>query len=374
MLTEPLLAQELADQNKLLLAVSGGSDSLAMLHLIATNRPAPFCVATVDHGLRTEAAEEAKFVARICRDMGVEHATLSWSPSRANSPSSQTARQARYELLVDEARRTHASAIVLGHTKDDQAETLYMRALRDTPTSSTLGFSGIAAMSFHHELTLLRPLLNERREALRQYLTSQRIDWIDDPSNENATSERVRARWALMTGAAGAKVEQLAHLAELSRHHRSHINARVAEVLQHKAYKTEQGYGLENPGRLPKPVLQEVIAQMIWITGASPFKPARDKCTDIIDAATIGKKYRKAVGRTLVEVKSNGLFFSPEKRGRQISDKPCQVSPKSGTPIGNGPKNNDISASHPLWQFRPHCDDRVFQAVVRLLQSPSRST
>ncbi len=178
-------------------AVSGGSDSLAVLKLLQDwsqmGGPRIFA-ATVDHGLRPEAAAEAAEVARLCEQMGVFHDTLCWRGWDGSGNLQDQARRARYELLAAWAAGRKISHVALGHTADDQAETFLMRLAREA------GVDGLSAMSGSRRqsrIVFSRPALRSTREELREVLRREGIQWMDDPSNEDATFERVRARQVL---------------------------------------------------------------------------------------------------------------------------------------------------------------------------------
>src|SRR5438552_631797 len=119
----------------LVLAVSGGPDSLSLMWLMARWRRSlargPRLVAvTVDHGLRKEAAREARDVKRLARTLDLEHRTMRWRGTKPKTGLPAAARAARYQLLAQAARACGASHVLTAHTKDDQAETLLMRLLR----------------------------------------------------------------------------------------------------------------------------------------------------------------------------------------------------------------------------------------------------
>ena len=178
-------------------AVSGGSDSLGLLHLANdwgnANGRTVFA-ATVDHGLRDEAAAEAARVGEICADLGVAHRVLEWRDWDQEGNLQAEARTARYRLLADWARELELDAVLLGHTQDDLAENLLIRLSRRA------GVDGLSAMASRFERdgqVFARPLLGVSREALREDLRSRNIEWLDDPSNDNAAFDRVKARQAL---------------------------------------------------------------------------------------------------------------------------------------------------------------------------------
>lgn len=183
-----------------ILAVSGGADSVALMHLVsrwaqASVQPPRLVVATVDHALRQASRAEAEWVAGQARALGLEHAVLMWSGNKPATGIQDAARAARYRLLAEFARRFSVAepvAIVTAHTEDDQAETLLMRLARGS------GLDGLTAMSERRLLdegvVLLRPLLAVSGARLRAALTAAQHPWIEDPSNDAERFERVRLR------------------------------------------------------------------------------------------------------------------------------------------------------------------------------------
>ncbi|MEZ5914300.1 MAG: tRNA lysidine(34) synthetase TilS [Parvularculaceae bacterium] len=159
---------------RLLLAVSGGADSMAMMRLCAPLRDRfEFAVASVDHRLRAGARAEAELAANEARRLGFDHAILERTGARPQSGVQAAARAARYRLLINHACASGAGAIVTAHNADDQAETALMRAAR---RSGVRGLAAMAPASFvaadaGAAIRLLRPLLQVRRRDLRNFLT-----------------------------------------------------------------------------------------------------------------------------------------------------------------------------------------------------------
>ena len=178
-------------------AVSGGGDSVALMRLAAlwgARRGALVAVATVDHGLRAASAAEAASVVAQAASLGLEATALRWEGWDRRGNLQAQARAARYRLLADWARARGLGAVALGHTLDDQAETVLLRLMRGS------GVDGLAAMApavTRDGVRWLRPLLGLRRADLRGWLAAQGAGWIEDPSNDDARFQRVRARRAM---------------------------------------------------------------------------------------------------------------------------------------------------------------------------------
>jgi tRNA(Ile)-lysidine synthase len=200
----------------IVLAVSGGPDSIALMWLAARWRRAlargPRLVAvTVDHGLRPEAAAEAREVKRLARSLDLPHRTLRWTGAKPRTGLPAAARAARYRLLAQAARASGATHVLTAHTRDDQAETLLMRMLRGS------GIAGLAAMARESErdgLLLARPFLNVSKSQLIATLKKAKVDFADDPTNRDTSFTRPRLR-ALMPVLAteGGDTRNLARLA-----------------------------------------------------------------------------------------------------------------------------------------------------------------
>jgi tRNA(Ile)-lysidine synthase len=182
----------------IVIALSGGGDSTALLHLLSDEFGAARLYAlVVDHALREGSAGDALRALGLAEALNVpsEILTLSWpdGPKRAQ----QAARRARYAALCDAAHRLGANVIALAHTADDQAETVLMRAASGSGWRGLAGMAALAPAPVWPEgrgIALARPLLNARRDALRSYLRARGMTWIEDPANTNPVFGRVRVR------------------------------------------------------------------------------------------------------------------------------------------------------------------------------------
>ncbi len=203
--------------DRLLVAVSGGADSVALLHLLSRLAPGyPFelVVAHLDHRLRPESATDAEFVARLCGDLGVPltvgEEDVAGNAVRLGIGLEDAGRRARRAFLEGAAREQGCRAILLGHHADDQAETVLFRLLRGS------GVSGLAAMQPQCG-PYLRPLLSFRREELREYLRRNRLSWCEDASNSDPAFSRNRIRHQLLPALAEYNPQIVDALIRLSR-------------------------------------------------------------------------------------------------------------------------------------------------------------
>ncbi|WP_343343921.1 tRNA lysidine(34) synthetase TilS [Sphingomicrobium sp. XHP0239] len=177
-------------------AVSGGADSLALLLMSHAVAPDRVRAATVDHGLRPESSAEAAFVASVCADRDIPHATLTidWAEGPPTANIEALARDARYERFGRWAAQHHLGYLATGHHADDQAETMLMRLARGAGLS---GLAGIRREIVQRDLTIVRPLLRWTRDELRSVVAAAGLDPAEDPHNDDPTFDRARLRTAL---------------------------------------------------------------------------------------------------------------------------------------------------------------------------------
>ncbi|WP_231119236.1 tRNA lysidine(34) synthetase TilS [Rhodovulum sp. MB263] len=256
----------------LAVAVSGGGDSLALLLAAAARAgasgPAVSAV-TVDHGLRPEAATEARRVAEICATRGIPHDILVWQGWDGQGNLQAAARQARLRLIAYWARDRDIGRVALAHTRDDQAETVLMRLARGAGVD---GLAGMAPERRAGGVSWLRPFLGIPRADLRSYLEECGQDWIEDPSNDDRRFERVRVRQALeLLRPVGIGAAGLAATATRLASARAALDAATAEAAA-RLVREEAGDLLIEAGglaALPEEIARRlVLAGLGWVSGA----------------------------------------------------------------------------------------------------------
>jgi tRNA(Ile)-lysidine synthase len=230
--------QLLSRGDQVLVAVSGGPDSLALLHALVRLGPRlglGLQVATVDHGLRPESAAEAAEVARRCAQLGLPSHVLRvdvGAQKRAHVSLQDAARRARLASLTGWAAQRGCTRIALGHTADDQAETILFRIVRGT------GVDGLVGIPYKRGL-FVRPLLDVRRQQVLAFLRRRKVDFLSDPSNRDPRFARSRVRH-----------DWLPYLAR--------ENPRVAEALlalARSALSVRERLGASSTGSLPPDVV-----------------------------------------------------------------------------------------------------------------------
>ena len=238
----------LGGYDAVVLAVSGGADSTALLYLAAGwhrrhDSAKRLAVVTVDHRLRPASADEAQAVAAQAAALGFEHRTAAWTAPKPSHGIQAAAREARYNLLMEAALelRPHAGArmaIVTAHTADDQAETVLMRLARGSGVDGLASIPTVGRLrrlgpdGAEQSVAVLRPLLTVTRERLLATLREARLAYVDDPSNADDRYERVRAREVLrLAGTLGMTTTALARTAARMETARAALDVQTARVV-----------------------------------------------------------------------------------------------------------------------------------------------
>lgn len=178
----------------LVVAVSGGADSLALTfltHEYVCSKNLTLEAVTIDHKLRPESSTEAEAVSKILKTHGISHHTLVWEHEDNVNRVHEQAREARYHLLTEFCKKYKNPCLLTAHHAQDQIETILMRFFKG---SGPAGFQGIQPVRYENDTPLLRPLLEIPPEMLRTYLQEKNIEWIEDPSNRDNSYERTRVR------------------------------------------------------------------------------------------------------------------------------------------------------------------------------------
>jgi len=289
-------------QLPLALAVSGGGDSVALMHLVAVwARDKGFdtktiFVLTVDHGLRPAAAAEAGQVAAWAGALGLSHETLHWEGDKPQSRIQEKARAARYDLMGEWCAAHQVENLLLAHTASDQTETVGMRFLKG---SGTRGLAGMQATTeLPQGVRLIRPLLAAGGDDLRTWLAKRELPWFEDPSNENQSYDRVRMRRMLEGDAPLAA--QLDSLNDQASDARSAMEQATDDLLRDGA-KLNSGLWAQVDRRIfrsaPPAIIAQALSRMILALGGGAYQAPQGALSQLTEtifavdfkAATLGR-------------------------------------------------------------------------------------
>lgn len=297
----------LTQESVLLVAVSGGPDSVALLGLLADWARLPgrprLHAATVDHGLRPEASAEAAAVAALCARLGVAHATLRWEGEKPSRGIQAAARHARYALLAGEAKRLGGAVLVTAHTLDDQAETMLMRLAHGSGPSGLVGMRG---RTVKDGVALVRPLLGIAKARLVATARARSLPFVSDPSNADLRFERVRWREIMpVLAEEGLTAERFGRMAERMARLEAAASQRAQAVFAAVGLPREAG---EDRVRLdfsalmaePDEIVLRVVGQALEAVMASGDRYGRlERLEDCVEALRAAAKTGSAIRRTL---------------------------------------------------------------------------
>jgi tRNA(Ile)-lysidine synthase len=281
----------------LAVGVSGGPDSLALMHLLAgwvAARGGKLTALTVDHGLRQNSSAEAGQVARWAQQAGVDHQTLEWVSPKPRAGLQAAAREARYNLLTAWCRDHDVLHLAVAHQLDDQRETVAMRRARDAGENA--GLAGMSLISIRQGVRLIRPLLPVPAGLLKDHLQSRGLGWIDDPSNSEPRFERIRWRQGL--NGALPSVEDIRRWGEARRVQ----EAATAGLLSRSVHIHDAGYVLidlsswTETGPIPR---AQALGHLVAMVGGRGYLPAKAALNRVVDGLIAGGPLQ-SLGGTLV--------------------------------------------------------------------------
>ena len=280
---------------RLAAGVSGGADSLALALLAdawVRARDGALLALIVDHGLRTEAAEEAKATAALLAARGITARVLRLDHLPPGPGIADRARAARFAALGSACADAGITDLLLGHHAADQAETLLIRALS---ASGKAGMAGMAGLREFPAGRLLRPLLGIAPAALRDFLRAASVPWVEDPSNTNKTA--LRARLRTLRGdppGDGFATNALLAAATAAGLAREQAETAIAAWLALHVSLRPEGFAILPPGPWPA----DALASLIRAISGAAFPPAIAKVASIAArprAATLaGTRFMRA--------------------------------------------------------------------------------
>ncbi len=321
--------------SSLLLAVSGGSDSVALMALAArwaaglgTGAFIPH-VATVDHGLRPASRAEADHVASMADALGLPHAILDWDGPKPRTGVPARARAARYALLAAHARAVGATHLLTGHHADDQAETILLRLTRGSGVAGLAGMRRDTALA--PDLRLVRPLLGLRKGELVAFCQADGLRTVDDPSNADPAYARAKLRAHAATLAdLGLDVPTLLRLADRMAWADDALDAetrrlerRLGPAKAQGCYRADFTMAAEAEPAILARLLERAIEQAVPRSRPLPLRRLEALTAELADALAVGRAHRATLGGAKIVCGHDAMIVvtpeSARRRGRKLS-------------------------------------------------------
>jgi tRNA(Ile)-lysidine synthase len=318
----------------IVLAVSGGPDSLCLLHLfnrLASADNLKLVVAHLNHGLRPEAAAEeaglASLAARLNLSFKAKRVNIRSYKKRLKLSEEAAGRRARYRFLLRVARSFKADAIALGHHRDDQAETVLLNLLRG---SGIDGLSGMLPLRHLNGVKLIRPLLEFRRSEIESYCLDQGLDYYTDSSNLETYYTRNKIRLDLIPHLEeryNPRIrEALAGLAELAAEDRLYFAHQVrktaGKLVEHKGKLTFLDRSTLN--KLPRAISSRVLRQLLshYRTGRELGRLHLNQLLELAKDGNVGARLDLPGGLRAYRAKDSLILarkddWKPEEIGEQ---------------------------------------------------------
>jgi len=313
--------KNLKNINKVLVAVSGGPDSMALCFLLSCymhkNKSIKPLFCLVDHGLRQGSAREALIVKKQLNLKNINLKILKWKGLKPNSNLQSIARQKRYEILFNECRKYKINTILTAHHKDDLYETFFSRLLRGSGTEGLSSFAELQKKFIFKGNTFIvaRPLLNFTKQSLI-YIAKNVFDYyVDDPSNEMDKFQRIRLRRLILNfKKQGLDFDKL----QLTIKNLSSSNKAINEIM-HKNIADNVAYYKKKYVIGPKFFLhpEEIVfrslSKLIKKISKKDYPPRGKKIINITKEIKKNKKFKATLGGTIIEKIHNSVLLTQER-------------------------------------------------------------
>ncbi len=319
------LIKSLNSNNKFILGLSGGIDSMALLYLIKNfiddNRNVPInCIPMIiDHNLRDESENESKKVKKISENLGFNTQIKKINSSKPNGNIQNWARKHRRNILFQKCLELSAN-LILGHHFDDQAETLFMRI---TKGSALDGLSGMNEVTPWNGIFIIRPLLSYKKKQIKNYVKNNKIIYFEDSSNNNNKFERVKTRYYL-----NQIKKNIWHDVINDLNHFSNLNSNLINktdyffkswsnknIIIHEGGAVGVNYAsFRNIFEKSFLFALRLVGKIIQTVGGNEYAPKRKKTSDLISFLFAEKFKKKSLGNVNISLNQGYLFFIRENR------------------------------------------------------------
>ena len=319
------LIKSLNSNNKFILGLSGGIDSMALLHLIKNfiddNRNVPInCIPIIiDHNLRDESENEAKKVKKISQNLGFKTQIKKINSFKPNGNIQNWARKQRRNILFQKCLELSAN-LILGHHFDDQAETLFMRITRG---SALDGLTGMNEITSWNGIFIIRPLLPFKKNQIKNYVRNKKIFYFEDSSNNNNKFERVKTRFYL-----NHIKKNIWHNVTYDLNHFSNLNSNLLKKTDYffnswsdKNIIIHEGGAVRVDHASLRNIFEKsflfalrIVGKIIQTVGGNEYAPKRKKTSDLISFLFAEKFKKKSLGNVNIFLNQGYLFFIRENR------------------------------------------------------------
>ena len=299
----------LPDGKKWCVALSGGADSTALLHVLkelAEIKQAQLCAAIVNHNLRPEAQSEAEQVQQSAQKAGIDAVILTISQLVPQAAIQEWARAKRYDALCRFAREK-GCLLVFGHHQDDQNETIAMRLSHG---SALRGLAAMAEVTIRQGVPIIRPFLHHPKSELYRYCEDNKLTFIEDPSNQKHQFERVRWRHLLSQDEAlRANINQLGHLAHrLQQQLDKQLSSTLDQLIIHKGLWAEMAFDVFQS--LSPEAQQHMLRTILTLIGGRDYVPSQTAQKQAVMRLRAGQT--TTLGHVILTLSGDILHCLPE--------------------------------------------------------------
>ena len=319
------LLKKINSNNKFILGLSGGIDSMALLHLIKNFKDDKRNVSIncmpiiIDHNLRDESEYEAKEAKKISQNLGFYTQIKKINSSKPNGNIQNWARKQRRNILFQKCLELSAN-LILGHHFDDQAETLFMRI---TKGSALDGLSGMNEITSWNGIFIIRPLLSYKKKQIKNYVRNKKIYYFEDSSNINNKFERVKTRFYLDY----IKKNIWPNITN-DLNYFSNLNSNLLiktdyffnswfnkNIIIHEGGAVRVDYAsLRNIFEKSFLFAVRIVGKIIQTVGGKDYAPKRKKTSHLISSLFTKNFKKKSLGNVNVSICQGYIFFIRENR------------------------------------------------------------
>ena len=273
-----MIATSISATDKVAVAVSGGIDSMALAIIASSYFKKPILAITVDHKIRKESKNEAEKVKKWFKKYNIQHHIITLAKNTITSNIQSNARDYRYNLMTAFCQENNISNLLVAHNKEDQAENVLIRLLRG---SGVDGLCGMKVKTNINNINIIRPLLDIKKETLKEFLVNIDQEWIEDPSNQDEKYLRTNIRnFISQAEDKELLVDRLVKTANNMQRSRSYIEYKIADDMQNVISLKQEGYYVIKTDQFKKlhsEAAHKILATLLKNIGGKYYKTRFEK-------------------------------------------------------------------------------------------------